>query len=266
MTEFKVGDQVYVKDVKIGNHKYGWKQWRDDAVRGKVFRIQRDEYDGHFSVGSGVHVPAEYLTLVPEFKEGDKVVLKNETPTYTVRGFDGNNETSHEISNPDDFAGKVVKLGEKWNSDFRMTTNEGEYQHINPKHIDVEATMRMWEKCEDSYESLSKNPVVVVREGDEDPKEGDAISIFRFENESLSEDVYESLFKVSDYKSDPVNPDHYKEHLYEPIEVIEDWELSFCAGNALKYIGRYQKKGKPVEDLRKAIWYLEREIDSLEDN
>ena len=65
--------------------------------------------------------------------------------------------------------------------------------------------------------------------------------------------------------TDMINPDHYKgDRQFEPIEVIEDWGLNYRLGNALKYISRNGRK--PGEDaregLRKAIWYLEREIQS----
>lgn len=47
---------------------------------------------------------------------------------------------------------------------------------------------------------------------------------------------------------------------YEPIKVIEEWGMGpeFCVGNALKYIARAPHKGRPIEDLKKAKWYLER--------
>lgn len=59
--------------------------------------------------------------------------------------------------------------------------------------------------------------------------------------------------------TDPVNhPAHYK---WLPVEAIEITErFNFCMGNALKYILRADHKGKPTEDIRKAIWYLEREL------
>lgn len=65
---------------------------------------------------------------------------------------------------------------------------------------------------------------------------------------------------------DPVNnPSHYAEgRKYEPINVIEDWELNYRLGNALKYISRAGRKNNAIEDLSKAVWYLQREIDSLE--
>jgi len=67
---------------------------------------------------------------------------------------------------------------------------------------------------------------------------------------------------------DAVNPSHYRgDRKFEPIEVIEDWNLNYRLGNALKYISRNGRKPgeDPREGLRKAIWYLQREIDSLED-
>ncbi len=61
------------------------------------------------------------------------------------------------------------------------------------------------------------------------------------------------------------NPQHYVAgRKYEPRRVIEDWGLSFNLGNALKYIARAGRKGDAVEDLRKAIQYLEFEIERIE--
>lgn len=61
------------------------------------------------------------------------------------------------------------------------------------------------------------------------------------------------------------HPSHYggKDNAYEAIKVIEAWKLGFCLGNAVKYISRAGKKGRAVEDLEKAVWYLNREIENL---
>jgi len=61
------------------------------------------------------------------------------------------------------------------------------------------------------------------------------------------------------------HPDHYNSGKIEVIEVIEDWDLDFCLGNAIKYIGRAGKKhkDKEIEDLKKSIWYIERRIKKL---
>lgn len=68
---------------------------------------------------------------------------------------------------------------------------------------------------------------------------------------------------------DQVNhPPHYggSASPYEAIKVIEAWELGFCLGNCLKYIRRAGKKSKAryLEDLKKARWYLDREITNAE--
>lgn len=63
-------------------------------------------------------------------------------------------------------------------------------------------------------------------------------------------------------QTDIINsPKHYTSGKFEVIDVIEDWKLNFRLANAVKYIARHKHKGKPVEDLKKALWYLQREID-----
>jgi len=57
------------------------------------------------------------------------------------------------------------------------------------------------------------------------------------------------------------HPKHYNAGTIEAITVIEDWRLGFNLGNAVKYIARADHKGAPVEDLRKALWYIQRELD-----
>jgi hypothetical protein len=60
-------------------------------------------------------------------------------------------------------------------------------------------------------------------------------------------------------KHEAVNhPAHYNMGGIEVIDAIEAWGLGFHDGNAVKYIARANHKGKRDEDLRKAIWYLER--------
>lgn len=67
--------------------------------------------------------------------------------------------------------------------------------------------------------------------------------------------------------SDNVNhPQYYNVGKIEAIDVIEDWKLSFHLGNAVKYIARagHKDKDKTIEDLKKAIWYINRHIENLE--
>ena len=75
-------------------------------------------------------------------------------------------------------------------------------------------------------------------------------------------------------KIDNVNhPSHYTDGKIEVIDYIEDKQLGFCLGNAVKYISRAGKKKsgsmsdkeKEINDLRKALWYVERRIKELEE-
>lgn len=74
-----------------------------------------------------------------------------------------------------------------------------------------------------------------------------------------------------DNRNELINhPSHYggKDNPYEAIKIIEHFKLGFCLGNVIKYILRAGKKDplKHLEDLKKARWYLDREIQNLEAN
>jgi hypothetical protein len=60
------------------------------------------------------------------------------------------------------------------------------------------------------------------------------------------------------------NPPHYKSGGIEVIDVIEAFDLNFRLANVVKYVLRAGRKGDALEDLEKAAWYLDREIDKLE--
>ncbi len=66
---------------------------------------------------------------------------------------------------------------------------------------------------------------------------------------------------------DAVNhPAHYggADNPYEAIKVIEAWGLGFNLGNTVKYINRAGKKDATLQELKKARWYLDREIANME--
>lgn len=95
-------------------------------------------------------------------------------------------------------------------------------------------------------------------------------------NEMTEMVIEETAKAVSQYDS-VNNPSHYTQgRKIQPIDVIEDWNLGFSAGNALKYISRAGRKAadqvsqtdaeKQIEDIEKAIWYLERRVKELKEN
>ena len=70
-----------------------------------------------------------------------------------------------------------------------------------------------------------------------------------------------------DTQPDNVNhPYHYNSGRIEVIDFIEDKGLGFHLGNAVKYISRAGRKNpdNTIEDLRKAVWYINRQIQRLE--
>lgn len=73
--------------------------------------------------------------------------------------------------------------------------------------------------------------------------------------------------KISKNSDSVSHPSHYTDGWSNGAEVIDLTEhLSFCAGNVVKYVCRAGRKDpdKHVEDLKKARWYLDREIERVE--
>lgn len=64
-------------------------------------------------------------------------------------------------------------------------------------------------------------------------------------------------------KMTDIRPDYYKSGGLEAFDVIDAFDLDFNLGNAFKYIARAGKKGNKVEDLRKAVTYLNFEIEDI---
>ena len=74
------------------------------------------------------------------------------------------------------------------------------------------------------------------------------------------------IMDFADRVNDSVNhPAHYTSGKIEVIDFIDDKELGFCLDNAVKYIVRAGKKDpvKTVEDLQKAVWYINHHIEIL---
>ena len=89
-------------------------------------------------------------------------------------------------------------------------------------------------------------------------------------NEILMRNFGESLESIKERLVESPNevesPSHYNTGTIEVIDYIEDQGLGFNLGNAVKYVSRAGKKDaiKTVVDLRKAVWYIEREIRKYE--
>jgi len=63
------------------------------------------------------------------------------------------------------------------------------------------------------------------------------------------------------------HPSHYggESNLYEAIKIIEAYNLNFSLGNVIKYTLRAGRKENEIEDLEKAVWYLNRHLTNLKE-
>ena len=81
----------------------------------------------------------------------------------------------------------------------------------------------------------------------------------------MTKNAKQRAVTVPKASGDPINhPSHYTFSSLEVIDAIEAWKLGFHLGNAVKYIARAEHKQNRLEDLKKAAWYLQREIDNCE--
>lgn len=72
--------------------------------------------------------------------------------------------------------------------------------------------------------------------------------------------------KIKEVEDVVNHPSHYTDGNIEVMDFIEDKQLNFARGNVIKYVSRAGKKdpNKELEDLKKSMWYLNREIERLE--
>ena len=87
----------------------------------------------------------------------------------------------------------------------------------------------------------------------------------QWDKHPTQEDIIEFNKKESKKNEMVDHPNHYggEGNTYEAIKVIDAWDLNFNLGNTIKYISRAGKKINKEEDLKKASWYLSREIYKL---
>jgi hypothetical protein len=70
---------------------------------------------------------------------------------------------------------------------------------------------------------------------------------------------------VGSILKDNINPKHYKQGKIEVIDFILDQKMNYLEGNIIKYVSRYKQKNG-IEDLKKALWYLNKLIGEKEND
>lgn len=114
-----------------------------------------------------------------------------------------------------------------------------------------------------------KKPTLTLRELMDTPKAKEAMAEHKkIMDKTISDwktiDIGTSNTPMQIEMFDPVDhPEHYKVGGIETIDFIEAKKLNYNIGNVVKYLTRADHKGNKLEDLRKAQWYLTREISAL---
>lgn len=147
-----------------------------------------------------------------------------------------------------------------------MNTDTGFYRLLEPNEIvekgDQYLAGDQWRDCGitgyrfEPHFTLHRRPIVAPEQPSIHP------SSVAERAERLEAKIRANLFGNAVEHLDLVNePPHYKQHPsgVECIQVTEG--MNFCLGNAVKYIWRADLKGEAIQDLEKARWYLDREIE-----
>ena len=275
MTKFQVGDKVRIKDEVLTNYQ-GESLLQD--WRGKERVVEgisgtgdyRLEEEGASSLAWRALLDGKHLELIETFAKGDWVFVKDE-PLTKVAGYGDFPERGEWYKVHHVYLDGDVHIGEM--GDLRLV-HESHLTH-NPFKVGDRVVVADDNTCgfEDEQTpavtaEMQSSPFV-THQPDEigDVRVNGYYVHKRYVKPEPKIDLPVTLGEINALAGVTVeavdHPEHYNQGAFEAIDVIEDWGLNFNVGNAVKYISRYEHKNNPKQDLRKAIWYLEREIDSL---
>lgn len=130
----------------------------------------------------------------------------------------------------------------------------------NPTPAETKSSRVEWleKELENADNEISRLKAELLQKQDEKKYEGFLGSLGQ-ENGTLFSTS--SVLSTPDPPAEVTNPSHYTRGGIEARMVIEAWNLNYYMGSALKYICRADYKGDPVQDLQKAIQFLQFEID-----
>lgn len=286
MTEFKAGDKVRIKDEVLTNEEGDsmWQSWRGtervvvESSGSRDFWVREGD-GGNLFVGA--LLDKKHLELIETFTKGDWVFIKDEPLTFSEGMY-----SSHRL--PDRGTWAEVNY-EYLDGDLHVWNySRDELRLVHKRHVtsnpfsvgdrvvvaDDNTCGSGDEQTPAVTEEMQSSPFV-THQPDED---GDIrvngyfvhkrhVTPFKpkIDLPVTIDEINTLADRLAGVTAEAVDhPEHYNRGAFETIDVIEDWGLNFNVGNAVKYISRYKHKGKPVEDLRKAIWYLNRELSTLE--
>ena len=118
----------------------------------------------------------------------------------------------------------------------------------------------IYRRKKDMALTMSASPAVLLKYP---PKRGRPAKPKTFFATS-SKSILDKTSSKADVKDNVNHPAHYKTGGIETIDFIEAKSLNYNLGNVVKYLTRADHKGNKIEDLKKAQWYLNREVSNLE--
>ena len=277
MTKFKAGDKVFIHDEELTNPEGPSMYQTYRGTEGKIRGVHATWVDTYWvDVEEGNHsalLSGKHLEPIEEFSEGDWVFVKDE-PLTKVAGYGDFPEQGEWYRVHYVYRDGDVHLGEM--GGLRLV-HKSHLTH-NPFKVGDRVTISDDNSIgEDgdtpngysATEAMRANPVISgLPDIDGDVKVNGYYVHKRYVKPEPKIDLPVTLGEINalaGVTAEAVDhPEHYNQGAFETIDVIEDWGLNFNVGNALNYIRRYGHKGNPKGDLRKAIWYLERELKSLD--
>ena len=78
------------------------------------------------------------------------------------------------------------------------------------------------------------------------------------------EELYAELEKAKEVDNMVVHPPHYTFSKYEVKDIIREWGMNFALGSAIKYVARCEHKGNKRQDLEKAIFFIQDELNNMD--
>ena len=138
--------------------------------------------------------------------------------------------------------------------DYILNARDNIQAILDETVLDCDIYPASWEKCNGNCEFHYKKYL------------NEEIEVNKSDLKDVDAEPIDTNVEEQSIENDPVNhPSHYTDTKIEVMDYIEDKGFNFALGNAVKYISRAGKKdkNKTIQDLEKAEWYLNREIERL---
>lgn len=133
---------------------------------------------------------------------------------------------------------------------------EGVYDDIKSRDIDKNEDFAKKVAYEDIIEHDNK-----MMKGEDFQKAKELGQVKINDKKMITKEQHDIEMGMVTSKSDPINhPSHYNQGNIEIIDFLEDQSLNYRLSCVIKYVCRCEYKGTKLSDLKKARWYLEREI------